>query len=76
MVESPICSVCNIGEESVEHLILGCEWTKGVWLECCHRMRICKEEITTFDAWMLKIYKELKGRGQERIMNDITYVGL
>ena len=74
VVESPICSVCNIEEESVEHLMLGCEWTRGVWFECCPGMRICREEISTVDVWLLKIYTELKGRGQERIMNDIAYV--
>ena len=35
VVESLICVLCNGGEEFIEHMILECEWTRGVWFACC-----------------------------------------
>ena len=42
VVDSFICSLCGVGVESIEHILLECEWTRGVWFECCYGLRIRK----------------------------------
>ena len=29
VMETPICLLCNEGEESIEHMLLECDWTRG-----------------------------------------------
>lgn len=46
--QSPICRICHNEDETVEHLILGCEWVWGVWFVAGNELRIV-EEIISFD---------------------------
>ena len=32
ILDSLVCVLCNLGIESVEHLLLKCEWTRGYGL--------------------------------------------
>ena len=49
VVDSLICSLCEVGVEFVEHMLLECEWIRGVWFECCYGLRIKKEEVKNID---------------------------
>ena len=52
-MEHPNCLICNEGEESIEHMLLGCGWTRGVWYECCYGLRVNREEVSRFDNWWM-----------------------
>ena len=49
VIRSPICGVCGVEVESMEHMLLACDWTKGVWFECWFGMEI---RVTMFDRWL------------------------
>ena len=69
ILKSPICLICGEDEESVEHMLLVCDWTTGIWFKCCFGLKICKEKITPpFDRWLLEKYRELRKSGREDVM--------
>ena len=59
-MESLNCLLCNFGEESIEHMILECDWTRGVWFACCQGLKICRRNVldsiykSFFKQWMAK----------------------
>ncbi|XP_022717858.1 uncharacterized protein LOC111276389 [Durio zibethinus] len=57
-----ICNLCGIEEESVEHILLQCDWTRGMWLKVCHGLKIRKEKVISFDRWC-----EVVARGIELV---------
>ena len=44
--------------------VLVCNWTKGVWFECCVGIKIRKKKITTFDKWLMECMVHLKKVGR------------
>ena len=46
------CPMCGEGNETIEHVLLLCEWTKGVWFSSCLGLRLDKNNITIFDVWL------------------------
>lgn len=55
VVREPLCALCGAEEEKVEHCLLCCEWTKGVWHGSSLSYQIGKRRITTFDKWLLSV---------------------
>ena len=74
ILDSPVCVKCDAGIESVEHMLLECEWTRVMWFVCCNGLRIRKERVTKFDVWWLNSIEVLKKNGKEVMMNDVVYV--
>ncbi|OMO84089.1 hypothetical protein COLO4_22232 [Corchorus olitorius] len=57
---SGICSICGQYDETIEHLLLSCDWTRGIWLSICG-LQIDKQSISTFDDWLASVVKKLQG---------------
>ena len=74
MIESHICGICNKNVETIEHMLLLCEWTKGCWFEGCHGIKIEKIGMSSFDKWLLGVINDLKGKGSMNVMNEVVYV--
>ncbi|XP_028112211.1 uncharacterized protein LOC114310437 [Camellia sinensis] len=45
------CPICRKGDESVEHLLFDCPWTKGVWFGSSLNMRVDPGSITNVTRW-------------------------
>lgn len=63
VANSPICPLCGVENETIEHMLLLCEWTRGVWfglqIQCTPR-RQC---ITSIHDWLgnlFKVFEELQ----------------
>ena len=74
VMRSPICGICGVEEEIVEHILLTCEWTKMVWFECWFGIRMCKERVTTFDRWMSESMENLRKERREELMTDMAFI--
>ncbi|OMP07076.1 hypothetical protein COLO4_07649 [Corchorus olitorius] len=61
----PLCDICGEEIESVEHLLLLCDWTKRVWWQGCFGLKICKERVRTIDQWLLEVFQEISGNSKE-----------
>ncbi|CAL9016314.1 unnamed protein product, partial [Prunus brigantina] len=49
---SPICQICGLFPETVEHMLLLCPWTKAVWFGCPFGYSPDLASITTLDSWL------------------------
>ncbi|OMO55679.1 reverse transcriptase [Corchorus capsularis] len=54
-----VCGICGQEVETVEHLLLTCDWTRGVWFSICGLM-IDKQSITSFDVWLWNLCNSLQ----------------
>ncbi|OMO94054.1 reverse transcriptase [Corchorus capsularis] len=57
--QDPLCELCGQEVETIEHMILTCEWTRKVWWEGCFGLKICKDRIRTMDQWILEVFLEV-----------------
>lgn len=57
LLKSPIFSLCDDFEESVEHCLLLCPWTDCVWFGSIMGLKIPKQAIPTLDDWILHLSK-------------------
>nr|XP_011470238.1 PREDICTED: uncharacterized protein LOC101299129 [Fragaria vesca subsp. vesca] len=57
---SPMCPFCLLYEESIEHLLLQCSWTAGVWFRLPISYKVDPALITTFDDWFYGVCGLLK----------------
>lgn len=62
----PLCSICNIFEESIEHILLLCPWTEAVWFGSPLGYRIRKSSITSIDNWILDLHRSMTNRLESR----------
>ena len=46
---SAICPICEIGEETVEHALLQCDWTLAVWYGMDIGYKVDRQKITSLD---------------------------
>ncbi|OMO65659.1 hypothetical protein CCACVL1_21449 [Corchorus capsularis] len=53
-----ISSICEFEEESVEHLLLLCEWSRGIWMAICG-LKIDRGAVRTFDGWLLSTFDQI-----------------
>ena len=55
-------------------MLLVCEWTRGIWFECCWGKRIENEGLTTFDEWLLKTCNEFKKEWRKELIIDVAFI--
>lgn len=58
-VPDDCCDICGLMQENVEHCVLECEQTAGVWFATCFGIKICPSEISSYDRWLLKTFSSL-----------------
>ena len=64
--KNPYCLVCGERNEIIEHVLLLCEWTRGVWFSVCSGLKVDKNNITRFDVWLQKVMEGFRGDKNER----------
>ncbi|OMO96501.1 hypothetical protein COLO4_15233 [Corchorus olitorius] len=71
----PLCVLCGQEAETVEHMILLCDWTRKVWWEGCLGLKICKDRIRTIDQWFLEVFLELNNSKSDaaKVKSTIAY---
>ncbi|MCH86642.1 putative ribonuclease H protein, partial [Trifolium medium] len=53
----PLCCLCDGANESIDHLFLGCDWTKTVWFasDLGVNFSACCEATISFSEWVSKV---------------------
>ncbi|OMP07498.1 hypothetical protein COLO4_07290 [Corchorus olitorius] len=54
---TPTCQLCLHQEESVEHLLLCCDWVQKVWFGSSLAYHVDRQSITSFDFWLVGIFE-------------------
>lgn len=53
---SPLCPCCSLEGESVEHLLLVCNWVQVVWFSSPLSFKINVDNISRFDTWLYEYF--------------------
>lgn len=74
-VVDSLCLICHNEEETVEHCLLLCEWTKGIWYGVLN-YKVDKLKISTFDRWLLGMADGFNAKGDERrgVLTFVAYI--
>lgn len=49
---NPLCPICDTENESIEHTLFRCPWTKAVWFGSGKAFWVLENPITAADKWM------------------------
>lgn len=55
---SPLCQLCEKEEESIEHMLLFCEWTRVVWFGLQVQCVPSRTSVTSIHQWLGKMFTE------------------
>ena len=64
--ENALCQVCGKEEETIEHVLLQCEWTLPVWYGVEVGYKVERQKITSIDRWFKEVMAMTRKKGQER----------
>ncbi|BFG29036.1 hypothetical protein CerSpe_153100 [Prunus speciosa] len=76
LTRDPICGTCGEFAETIEHALLLCPWTHGVWFGSHLGYRPNPRLITTLDSWLNNIMNTISGNKYIRwdAMNSIALI--
>ncbi|XP_057451971.1 uncharacterized protein LOC130743760 [Lotus japonicus] len=69
----PVCFICNQDEESVYHLLLGCPWTRAVWLSSQLHVQHLHQGSLTVKDWLTQLVIRLQ-ENSEDLSRGLTIV--
>lgn len=55
MAPSPLCPICKIHEETIEHVFLLCPWVEVIWFGGMLSHRIIRSSISSWVNWLVNI---------------------
>ena len=65
--KSGLCPICKARDETVEHVVLQCEWTLAVWFGLGIGYKVDRQQISSFDRWIEKVIKMDRIEREERM---------
>ncbi|RYR70855.1 hypothetical protein Ahy_A02g005160 isoform B [Arachis hypogaea] len=77
IIKKPTCSICQEAEETVEHALLLCPWTRAVWFGSQIQCSPTPNNVTSFAKWLLAIVNRLKaedGCGTQSKINNLAFI--
>lgn len=68
------CDFCD-KEESVEHMLLECEWARSLWFGFCG-IRTSMDDGETIDVWLASRFKQMSPRGEagKEVLTRIVFM--
>lgn len=55
---APICLICNLELETIEHTLLLCPWTSQIWNPQTLQVKISRAGLTRFDEWLYNVKED------------------
>ncbi|XP_057730440.1 uncharacterized protein LOC130945751 [Arachis stenosperma] len=68
---TPKCSICHEQDETIEHVLLLCPWTRAVWFGSSIQIVPTAYEVKSFENWLINTtdkIKKLAGDEQEKVL--------
>ncbi|XP_025636413.1 uncharacterized protein [Arachis hypogaea] len=71
----PSCSICQAENETVEHALLLCPWTRAVWFGSSLQIAPTANNVSSFEKWMMDtarnqhIYQQIRINPKQVIIN-------
>lgn len=54
----PVCGICGVEVESIEHVLFRCEWTQKVWENCGASFQEPVNSVVSTKRWINDIFSE------------------
>ncbi|XP_015941361.1 uncharacterized protein LOC107466866 [Arachis duranensis] len=73
----PSCSICQDENETVEHALLLCPWTRAVWFGSSIQITPTAYNVTSFGRWIWDTVQKIRretGKDQERVLCNLGCV--
>ncbi|PRQ19970.1 putative ribonuclease H-like domain, reverse transcriptase zinc-binding domain-containing protein [Rosa chinensis] len=52
IARSPLCPICNLFPETIEHVLFTCPWSAASWFAHMFSYKIPFNQLPTFDSWL------------------------
>ena len=65
--ENALCQVCEKEEETIEQVLLQCEWTLLVWYGLEMGYKVGRQKITSIDRWLKEVMVITREKSKERM---------
>ncbi|XP_015969290.1 uncharacterized protein LOC107492746 [Arachis duranensis] len=73
-IPTPICSICQEQEETTEHMLLLCPWTRAVWFGSNLQIVPKASNVRTFEQWLLTTMDKIRaetGNEHEKVLCNL-----
>ncbi|XP_025693017.1 uncharacterized protein [Arachis hypogaea] len=77
IIKTPTCSICQKEDETIEHALLLCPWTRAVWFGSSIQVVPTAYNVRNFGGWMMEKITRIKtetGSEQGKILCKIGYL--
>lgn len=71
--QSPLCPICQLQEETIEHLFLQCPWVSAIWRGGCFSLRVGISATVSWAHWLLQVFTSVKG-SKEVSLKMFSYI--
>ncbi|XP_020969282.1 uncharacterized protein LOC110267813 [Arachis ipaensis] len=68
---TPKCSICHEQDETIEHVLLLCPWTRAVWFGSSIQIVPTAYDVKSFEEWLINTIdkiKKLAGSEQDKVL--------
>lgn len=75
LVDSPLCTICGIEPETIEHVFLFCPWTRPLWFGSEFQWSIDVNSVQNVQLWLFQKVLEIKRVYPENANQVFALVG-
>ncbi|XP_072079573.1 uncharacterized protein [Arachis hypogaea] len=75
LTKCPLCRICEEKEETVEHAILLCNWTRAAWFGAQVQCLPTYDSVKSFAEWLKKSIQKIREEGKEMQDELISRLG-
>ena len=79
IINTPICPICCLERETVEHALLLCPWTTPIWHGSQLQLLPTPENVSSINKWLLNLFDEItkqKEFSEQRCASIVTILWL
>ncbi|KAF7840058.1 cellulose synthase A catalytic subunit 6 [UDP-forming]-like isoform X1 [Senna tora] len=76
MAPSPVCQICGLEEETIEHIFLLCPWTQPIWFGSIFQWSLNSLNVSRIDLWVWQKLKLIREVGGNWSMNQAIFASI
>lgn len=73
IVPAPICPLCGLEPETIEHTFLLCPWITQLWTEPSLQVEVNRVGLTRFDEWLYKVHTSSRTSQEFELLANVLW---
>lgn len=69
----PICPLCGLEPETIEHTFLLCPWITQLWTEPSLQVEVNRVGLTRFDEWLYKVHTSSRTSQEFELLANVLW---